>query len=42
MLVKELKVVEPWRHIKNSVKISNIVELTKRSSLIAHLWKEAA
>lgn len=24
MLVKELKAVEYWRHIKNSVKISNI------------------
>ena len=43
MLVKELKAVEYWWHIKNSVKISNIgEELTKRSSLIAYLWKEAA
>ena len=42
MLVKELKAVEPWRHIKNSGKISNIVELTKLSSLIARLWKEVA
>ena len=42
MLVKELKVVEPSRHIKNSGKILNIVELTKHSSLIACLWKEVA
>ena len=45
--MKELKAVEYWWHIKNSVKISNIGErerekLTKRSSLIAHLWKEVA
>ena len=45
MLVKELKAVEYWWHIKNSVKIPNIGggwELTKHSSLIAYLWKEAA
>ena len=43
MLVKELKAVEYWWHIKNSVKISNIgEELTKHSSLIACLWKEVA
>ena len=40
MLVKELKVVESWRHIKNSGKISNIGELTKRGFLIARFWKE--
>ena len=44
MLVKELKAVEYWRHIKNSVKISNIgvEELTKHGSSIERLWKEAA
>lgn len=43
MLVKELKAVEYWRHIKNSVKISNIWGgLTKHGSSIARLWKEVA